>query len=204
METKFPNSQELHKYVLALAGVLFLFGISFPFAYWRVSQSEKFAGTPYKSFSVTNIEENQPNQTIALVPAANNNQESAVAAISLTPVTQEIVTEEITDPVQIKELNQKVYDRIAQLWQAGRSLKQDLAYQITVTTDGAIASYKPLIAAAESYLPETPLPKLLQTSLTDGTKNQVKAAAKKAIAKYKVVFTSRGILEVSPWHGWKR
>ncbi len=204
METKFPNSQELHKYVLALAGVLFLFGISFAIAYWRVSQSEKFAGTPFKSFSVTNIEENPPNQTIAIVPAANNNQESSVAAISLTPVTQEIVTEEITDPVQIRELNQKVYDRIAQLWQTGRSLKQHLAYQVIVTPDGAIASYKPLIAAAESYLPETPLPKLLQTSLTDGTKNQVKASANRGIGKFKVVFTRQGILQVSPWDGWKR
>lgn len=204
METKFPNSQELHKYVLALAGVLFLFGISFPIAYWRVSQSEKFAGTPFKSDSATNIEVNPPNQTIAIVPDANNNKESSGTAISLTPVTQEIVTEEITDTVQIKELNQKVYDRIAQLWQTGRSLKQHLAYQVIVTPDGAIASYKPLIAAAENYLPETPLPKLLKSSFTDGTNNQVKAAAKKAIAKYKVVFTSRGILEVSPWHGWKR
>ncbi|MFB2897306.1 hypothetical protein ACE1CI_30690 [Aerosakkonemataceae cyanobacterium BLCC-F50] len=204
METKFSNSQELHKYVLALAGVLFLFGISFPIAYWRVSQSEKFAGTPYKSDSVTNIEENQPSQTIAIVPAANNNQESSVAAISLTPVTQEIVTEEITDPVQIKELNQKVYARIAQLWQGGRSLKQHLAYQVIVTPDGAIASYKPLIAAAETYLPETPLPKLLQSSLPHGTNNQVKAAANTAIGKFKVVFTRQGILQVSPWHGWKR
>ncbi|XWK86164.1 MAG: hypothetical protein U7127_18300 [Phormidium sp.] len=204
MESKFPNSQELHKYVLALAGVLFLFGISFTIAYWRVSQSEKFAGTPFKSDSLTNIKENPPNQTIAIVPAANNNQESAVAAISLTPVTQEIVTKEITDPVQIKELNQKVYDRIAQVWQAGRSLKQHLAYQVTVTQDGAIASYKPLIAAAENYLPETPLPKLLQTSLTDGTKTQVKAAANRGIGKFRVVFTRQGILQVSPWHGWKR
>lgn len=204
METKFPNSQELHKYVLALAGVLFLFGISFPIAYWRVSQSEKFAGTPFKSDSATNIEVNQPNQTIAIVPAANNNKESSVAAISLTPVTQEIVTEEITDPVQIRELNQKLYDRIAQLWQTGRSLKQQLAYQVIVTPDGAIASYKPLIPAAENYLPETPLPKLLQTSLTDETKNQVKASANRGIGKFKVVFTRQGILQVSPWDGWKR
>ncbi|MBE9225782.1 hypothetical protein IQ264_10140 [Phormidium sp. LEGE 05292] len=100
-------------------------------------------------------------------------------------------------------MNQRVYDRIAQLWQAGRSLKQQLVYQVTVTPDGAIASYKPLIAAAESYLPETPLPKLLQPSLSDGTNREVKAVTKKAIAKYKVVFTNRGILEVSPWNGWK-
>lgn len=204
METKSNSCQELHKYVLILAGVFCLFGISFPIAYWRVSQSEKFAGTPFKSFSLNNQKENPPSQIAAIASAANNSTVSSVAEISMTSVTQKIVTEEITDPVQIRELNQKVYDQIAQLWQPGRSLKQQLVYQVTVTEDGAIANYKPLIESAENYLPETPFPKLLKASLTDSTKNQVKAAAKKAIAKYKVVFTSRGILEVSPWHGWKR
>lgn len=204
MTTKCNNCQELHKYVLALSGVLFLFSISFPIAYWRVSQSEKFAGTPFKSFSLTNQEENLPSQTVAIEFAANHSTKSSVAGISVQPVNQEIITEEINDPIQIKELNQKVYDQIAQFWQAGRSLEQQLIYQVTVTPDGAIASYKPLVAAAEHYLPETPLPKLLKPSLTDGTNTEVKAIAKKTIAKYKVVFTSRGILEVSPWDGWKR
>jgi len=40
--------------------------------------------------------------------------------------------------------------------------------------------------------------------MSDDTKSQVKAAAKKAIGKFLVVFTRQGILEVSPWHGWKR
>lgn len=204
MATKCNNCQELHKYVLTLAAVLVLFGISFPIAYWRVSQSEKFAGIPFKSFSLTNQEENPPSQTVAIELAANNSTESSLAGIPVQPVNQEIVTEEINDPIQIKELNQKVYDRIAQLWQAGRSLKQQLVYQVTVTSDGAIASYEPLIAAAENYLPETPLPKLVKPYFTDGTNREVKAVAKKAIAKYKVVFTSKGILEVSPWYGWKR
>ncbi|MFB2838094.1 hypothetical protein [Floridanema evergladense] len=53
METRSNNCQRLHKYVWTLVGVLLLFGVTFPIAYWRVSQNEKFAGTPYKSLSLT-------------------------------------------------------------------------------------------------------------------------------------------------------
>ena len=204
METRTNRAKELHKYTLGMVGVLSLFAISLPTAFWRVSQSEKFAGNPFKSLTLAYQEEKPPNQIVASAPVATPNPQNSVPEVPANLAIEETETTEINDPIQIRQLNQKVYDRIAQVWQAGRSLKQHLAYQVIVTSDGAIASYKPLIAAAENYLPETPLPKLLQTSLTDGTKTQVKAAAKKAIAKYKVVFTSRGILEVSPWHGWKR
>lgn len=204
MGTKKNQTKELHKYILGMVSVLFLFGITFPAAYWRVSKSEKFAGNPFKSLTLAYQEEKPMNQIVATAPVATPNQPNSVSEIPENLAREETETTEINDPIQIKELNQKVYDRIAQFWQAGRSLKQHLAYQVTVTQDGAIASYKPLIESAENYLPETPLPKLVNSSLTQGTKNQVKTIAKKAIGKFKVVFTRQGILQVSPWHGWKR
>lgn len=42
----------LHRYVLGLAGILVLFAGSYPIACWRVSQSEKFAGSHLKSFTL--------------------------------------------------------------------------------------------------------------------------------------------------------
>lgn len=46
------QTQQLHKYVLFLAGIWTLFVVTFPLAYLRVSQSDKFAGTPFKSLSL--------------------------------------------------------------------------------------------------------------------------------------------------------
>ena len=43
------KASALHKYVLICVGCLFLFIISFPLAYWRVSKEEKFQRLPLKS-----------------------------------------------------------------------------------------------------------------------------------------------------------
>ena len=106
---------------------------------------------------------------------------------------------EINEQDQIKELNQKLYNQIAQVWQAGRRLKRSIAYRVTVTPDGTIASYEPLLQPAFDYVQDTPLPQLMKFSF-----NKAEATTEKAIAKFKVVFTQQGILEVSPWEGWKR
>jgi len=40
---------QMRNYVVGLVGVLGLFFATFPVAYWRVSYSEPFSGTPFKS-----------------------------------------------------------------------------------------------------------------------------------------------------------
>ncbi|BAY25649.1 hypothetical protein NIES2100_54550 [Calothrix sp. NIES-2100] len=43
--------RKLHQYVLAMVSVLILFGITFPIACWRVSQSHKYGNAALKSLS---------------------------------------------------------------------------------------------------------------------------------------------------------
>ena len=43
------TKQAMYKYVWICAGVFFLFMATFPMAYLRVSQSEKYNGSPFKS-----------------------------------------------------------------------------------------------------------------------------------------------------------
>jgi hypothetical protein len=43
--------RKLHQYVLAMVSVLILFGITFPIACLRVSQSQKYGGAALKSLS---------------------------------------------------------------------------------------------------------------------------------------------------------
>jgi|GEM_PF-4616983 len=55
-ERKTKEKQKMHLYVLTCVGVLLAFAATFPVAYWRVSQSNKYNGTPFKSLS---LEESQ-------------------------------------------------------------------------------------------------------------------------------------------------
>ena len=54
------NNLSLHKYVLICVGSLFLFIASFPIAYWRVSQSDKYDGLPFKSLELEDHQKSNP------------------------------------------------------------------------------------------------------------------------------------------------
>lgn len=99
-----------------------------------------------------------------------------------------------TEPVQLRALNQKVYDQIAKNWQSGRRFAQRLTYRVSVTGQGAIASFKPLKQAASDLVQQTPLPNLLLSSASTNT----------PVVDFRVEFTSKGILEVSPWDGFRK
>lgn len=43
------NSLKMHKYILGWVGLLLAFGVTYPIAMMRVSQSEKFVGQAVKS-----------------------------------------------------------------------------------------------------------------------------------------------------------
>ena len=53
--------RELHKYIWSVVGVLGLFVASFPIAYFRVANSEKFDRQPFKSITPS---ENQKDNLI--------------------------------------------------------------------------------------------------------------------------------------------
>lgn len=127
------------------------------------------------------------NQSTAIAnPTIGNNPSQQIVANS----NQVAVTP--TDPVPLRELNQKVYDQIAKDSQLGRRFEQSLVYRVSVTGDGAIASFQPVNQPASNLVQQTPLPKLLPSSVSTNT----------PVVDFRVVFTSLGILEVSPWDGF--
>ncbi|MGB3294519.1 MAG: DUF4335 domain-containing protein [Phormidesmis sp.] len=65
------------------------------------------------------------------------------------------------------------------------------SYRVRVSEDGTITDYEPLDPSAEQAITETPLPDLVESE----------PAAAPAV-DYRVVFTQRGVIEVSPWLGW--
>jgi hypothetical protein len=257
-------AREMHKYVLGFVGLFFLIAASYPIAFWRVSQHEKFAGFYVKSFTDAGESKQLTNAAVAVQPPTNHssgqtaidsspsvavqpanppgqiptsnstlvavqpanlaetmasnshtnavaqpekiidaNQSTAIANPTIdNNYSQQIVSNGSqvallpTDPAQLRALNQKVYDQIAKDWQRVRRFKQHLVYRVGVTASGAIASLKPVNQPASDSLPQTPLPNLLKSSVTNLTQE--------SLAEFRVEFTRQGILEVSPWHGFRR
>jgi len=103
---------------------------------------------------------------------------------------------EITDASQLRALNRQVYNQIHPAWTSRSVLKQDLIYRVGVAADGSIVGYKAVNREANQAVEQTPLPNLLYNPANrERTPNE-------PIAQFRVVFTKRGILEISPWRGY--
>ncbi|MGB3573646.1 MAG: DUF4335 domain-containing protein [Phormidesmis sp.] len=66
-----------------------------------------------------------------------------------------------------------------------------VSYRVRVSEDGTVIGYEPADSAAIAAIDETPLPELVGT-----------ASEQAPAVDYRVVFTERGVVEVSPWRGW--
>lgn len=66
-----------------------------------------------------------------------------------------------------------------------------VSYRVRINTDGEITGYQPVDSQARGATGETPLPGLVKSS-----------ANADSTVDYRVVFTERGVVEVSPWFGW--
>lgn len=195
-------AREMHKIVLIMMGVFSLMAITFPTAMMRVSQMEKFRGFHVKSLP---LDLKKPSgESLDVKPVATQSPVAAIAssatvqtalvpvsagkdeAMAVNPTSQ---TAEITDLTKLEVLNQKLYNQLDRSWQTSPTFEHNLVYRVSVDSEGAIASYEPLNQLAKDYLKETPLPSL---SKYDGGK--VEASA---IAKFTVVFSPTGVLEVS-------
>ncbi|QHG19187.1 DUF4335 domain-containing protein [Nostoc sp. ATCC 53789] len=105
---------------------------------------------------------------------------------------------EITDPSQLRALNRQVYNQVHPAWANRSGLQQDLIYRLGVAADGAIVGYKAVNKEANLEVGKTPLPNVLYNPATRPT------ISNEPIAQFRVVFTTQGVLQVSPWRGYAR
>ncbi|MEH1842953.1 MAG: DUF4335 domain-containing protein [Nostoc sp.] len=105
---------------------------------------------------------------------------------------------EITDPSQLRALNRQVYNQIHPAWNNRSGLQEDLIYRLGVAADGAIVGYKAVNKEANTEVGQTPLPNVLYNAASR------LSISKEPIAQFRVVFTTKGVLEVSPWRGYAR
>jgi len=114
--------------------------------------------------------------------------------------TPEVVGEKITETSQIKDLNQKLYSTIRQNWSNRPTFTSELKYRVALNKEGVIADYEPLNQVAFDHFRETPLPQLFQSVYGS---NVAAPNNKEPLAHFKVVFTPKGELEVTPFSGYR-
>ncbi len=122
--------------------------------------------------------------------ATNSSVTPSVETTSVAPTAITTLEAEITDPELLKVLNQKLYNQVDQAWQTIPTFSDTLVYQVKVQENGEIADYSPLNQAAIQHLSEVPI-----DTLQDKKAGNV--AAK--VAKFLVVLTPSGSLQVNPW-----
>ncbi|AFY42899.1 DUF4335 domain-containing protein [Nostoc sp. PCC 7107] len=123
------------------------------------------------------------------------------ATTAATPPTKDLeallnTVSEITDPSQLRVLNRQVWNQLDPAWSNRSAIKDDLVYRVGVAGDGAIVGYKAVNQGSNDGIELTPLPKVLYNP----AKRSV--ITNEPIAQFKVVFTNKGVLQVSPWRGY--
>jgi hypothetical protein len=181
---------------------------------YRVSVSTKgdIVGYKYINASALDYKDETPLPNLYYKPVAGStpNQEPiAQYRVVFTPdgelqvnPWQQVVASpttgitEITDAKQLEELQSKLYDQVDQNWKEEPTFEQDLIFRVRVKQDGTIEDYQPTNQPAIDYAQETPLSKLGKLAPEASTSTE-------PLALFKVVFKPNGVLQVSPWRGFR-
>lgn len=91
---------------------------------------------------------------------------------------------------EVSALNARLRDTLIENRQQPR-LGEAISYRVRAANDGTILGYQPVDSESRASVDETPLPALVDSELEDAQS-----------VDYRVVFTERGVVEVSPWWGW--
>jgi hypothetical protein len=103
---------------------------------------------------------------------------------------------EINDDSQLQSLKRQLFNQVNASWAERKTLKQDLVYKVAIGANGEIIGYEPLNKIARAQATRTPLPNLLSDSTNTKSPNQ-------AFGSFRVVFRKSGVLEISPWRGFR-
>ncbi|AFY35158.1 DUF4335 domain-containing protein [Calothrix sp. PCC 7507] len=165
-------------------------------------QEQSSSATPSATPVATQSTAPTPTPTASLTPTPIASVTPTPTPTS-TPVVKDLeallnTVPEITDASQLRALNRQLYNQINPAWTNRAGLKEDLVYRVGVGMDGAIVGYKAVNQKANEEVNKTPLPNLLYNPANRSS------VTNEPIAQFRVVFTSSGVPEVSPWRGYTR
>lgn len=127
-----------------------------------------------------------------------------------TPTTSEVQTSlttratvdtnnEIVDTPSLKVLNRNLHNQIKQRRAEITQFPEELVYRVAMRPDGTVVNYEPRNETAREYLNQTPLPNLGTANIPPNSPE----VNQQPVAYFKVVFTPKGVLQVSPWRGYR-
>ncbi|MCT7966970.1 DUF4335 domain-containing protein [Laspinema sp. D1] len=140
----------------------------------------------------------EPPNTLQVSPWEGDRSEEEESDRSEVPEVTPVA--DIQDPLVLESLQQQVYETIDRAWTQNPDFERDLIYRIWVNAEGAIVDYEASDSLAKTSLNQTPLTELHQPS-ADYVRNTT--GSDSSLAEFRVVFTSGGILQVSPWKGFR-
>lgn len=118
--------------------------------------------------------------------------ESLVASANSTSAT---FTDEppttLNSLADVETLNEQLKSTIVDNREQPRVGEAPAIYRVRVKEDGTVIGYQPISEEATAAVGDTPLPDLLKS-----------APEATPAVDYRVAFTERGVVEVSPWWGW--
>jgi len=203
------SARELHKIVWAMVGVFGFFSLSYPLAMWRVSQHEKFAGFPVKSFPLeikkVSFEGKEKESFVktSFPIAISSPVEKLPQKVPVFAGKEGIQTltsplhprDQIPNSLKPDTLVTRLYQQINRSWQTRPTFNQNLVYRVQIRQDnGTIASFEPLNEGAQNYVSETPLPELVNRQSQESRK-----VLSTNLSEFTVVFTPEGVLEVGAY-----
>jgi hypothetical protein len=104
---------------------------------------------------------------------------------------------EITDDAEVETLLDGLQTTLYDAWNSKPepAFTEALVYQVAVNSKGEVVGYNSISDDALKYIDAVPLKEVLKMPRTDG------ATRGEAIAQYRVVFTPKSVIEISPWKG---
>lgn len=114
----------------------------------------------------------------------------AIAATGNATFSEQPTAGELTGFANIRSLNNQLKQSIVANRDQPR-FGDAVSYRVRVNEEGTVMAYQPQGSGASQAISETPLPKLIKA-----------ADEAEPAVDYRVVFTERGVVEVSPWWGW--
>jgi len=102
---------------------------------------------------------------------------------------------EITNPAAVQQLKLDLREQLDRAWTQRPTFDENLEYRVAVSEEGDILGFKFINEAAIEHVGETPLLNESYQPIDPTAPNR------EPIAQMRVVFTPRGAIQVSPWHG---
>ncbi|WP_017302794.1 DUF4335 domain-containing protein [Spirulina subsalsa] len=125
-----------------------------------------------------------------LRPVAEMEVEEVVAFLAQAPLLE--------DPTEIRYLQRHLFRELNRAWQERGGLTQTLTYRVSLTRDGSIVGYQGIQGTPQEAAQQTPLADLAFIPIG---REGLEEGLEEAITPFRVVFTNRSILQVTPWEG---